>query len=450
MLERWKRLLEEDIRRSCEQMMREPAGILTHPYTVPSTPGFAVLLLGAVGLGLLVHQRRARPGRGRHRPQGSLLRLRGGLHPELPRPHRRRRRDADPAQAGGSADPSAMPSRAGGFSENMHKPVLAQHAAMIAQRRGDVEWLQAHIDTLGLFLERYLESHVHAETGAGLLADRLRRRRRQRPLGVLPAREEHGVDLPQLPALPRAARLRLPARGVRPAGRGEPLARARAESGRCREHPLLGRARRHVLQRRSRAAPDRRGGLAAQRGAAALVVACCCGSTTGRASSRCGRASPRRSRPIGCGSATSIRAPSTRTTACARCRGSRRCTTCGHRTTRRTGSDRSGGSATTWSSAVCSSTDSTDDARELAEKTVRLFGQDMDAERLPARVLPPRQRRAHHDEGLPELELPRAQHDRPPRRPPDGHRVLIRYRFVTFQKSLADDPDRLTVAEFLT
>jgi len=38
MLERWKRLLEEDIRRSCEQMMREPAGILTHPYTVPSTP----------------------------------------------------------------------------------------------------------------------------------------------------------------------------------------------------------------------------------------------------------------------------------------------------------------------------------------------------------------------------------------------------------------------------
>ena len=38
MLERWKRLLEDDIHESCEQMMREPAGILTHPYTVPSTP----------------------------------------------------------------------------------------------------------------------------------------------------------------------------------------------------------------------------------------------------------------------------------------------------------------------------------------------------------------------------------------------------------------------------
>ena len=38
MLERWKRLLEEDIRESCEQMMREPAGMLAHRYTVPSTP----------------------------------------------------------------------------------------------------------------------------------------------------------------------------------------------------------------------------------------------------------------------------------------------------------------------------------------------------------------------------------------------------------------------------
>jgi mannosylglycerate hydrolase MGH1-like protein len=164
MLERWKRLLEEDIRQSCEQMMREPAGILTHPYTVPSTPdspyySSALWDWDSWFISAVLGQVEADTDRKGHffaYEEGCILNFLDHtdadgvmpiqLKPEGPLTHR---------DAG----------RAGDFSENMHKPVLAQHAAMIAQRRGDVEWLQAHIDTLGLFLQRYLESHVHEETG---------------------------------------------------------------------------------------------------------------------------------------------------------------------------------------------------------------------------------------------------------------------------------------------
>ena len=63
MLERWARLLEEHIHSNCEQMTREPAGQLAHPYTVPSRPGSAYYSDALVGLGLLVDQYRARAGR---------------------------------------------------------------------------------------------------------------------------------------------------------------------------------------------------------------------------------------------------------------------------------------------------------------------------------------------------------------------------------------------------
>ena len=164
MLERWKRLLEDDIHESCEQMMREPSGILTHPYTVPSTPDspyyssalwdwdswFISAVLGQVEADT------DRKGRFFAYEEGCILNFlehtdADGVMPIQLKPEGALiHRDAG---------------RTGDFSENMHKPVLAQHAAMIAQRRGDVEWLRSHIDTLGLFLGRYLESHVHEETG---------------------------------------------------------------------------------------------------------------------------------------------------------------------------------------------------------------------------------------------------------------------------------------------
>ena len=47
----------------------------------------------------------------------------------------------------------------------MHKPVLVQHAALLTQRQRSAEWIRPHMATIGRFTDRYLESHVHAGTG---------------------------------------------------------------------------------------------------------------------------------------------------------------------------------------------------------------------------------------------------------------------------------------------
>lgn len=46
-------------------------------------------------------------------------------------------------------------------SENMHKPVLAQHAAFIVQQSGEVEWLREKMYYLLTFLNNYASHHRH-------------------------------------------------------------------------------------------------------------------------------------------------------------------------------------------------------------------------------------------------------------------------------------------------
>ena len=45
--------------------------------------------------------------------------------------------------------------------ENMHKPVLAQHAAFIVQQCGDAEWLRDKLYYLLTFLNNYSSHHRH-------------------------------------------------------------------------------------------------------------------------------------------------------------------------------------------------------------------------------------------------------------------------------------------------
>src|SRR5262249_15026061 len=45
--------------------------------------------------------------------------------------------------------------------ENMHKPVLAQHAAFITQQCGDAEWLREKMYFLITFLNNYSSHHRH-------------------------------------------------------------------------------------------------------------------------------------------------------------------------------------------------------------------------------------------------------------------------------------------------
>ena len=52
------------------------------------------------------------------------------------------------------------------FKVNMHKPVIAQHAAFICSRPGcDAEWIRPYYPRLQAFIEAYFAHHRHAGTG---------------------------------------------------------------------------------------------------------------------------------------------------------------------------------------------------------------------------------------------------------------------------------------------
>lgn len=164
MTEQWRALLSDHVRTHTVQMTREPSGILAHPYTVPSSPDspyysmalwdwdswFISVVMGQVELDT------DQPGLFGAFEEGTIRNFLehtddDGVMPILLKP--------------GGPLLHGDPSRAGGFSENMHKPVIAQQAALLTRRRGSAEWIRDDLPVIERFLERYLESHVHAPTG---------------------------------------------------------------------------------------------------------------------------------------------------------------------------------------------------------------------------------------------------------------------------------------------
>jgi putative isomerase len=164
MTEHWRRLLQHHVHEHSTQMMREPSGILSHPYTVPSSPDsphysmalwdwdswFTSVALGQVELDT------GQPGRFAAYEEGTIRNFlqhtdHDGVMPILLKPE--------------GALLHGDPGRAAGFSQNMHKPVIAQQAALLTRRRGSAEWIRDDLPVIRRFLQRYLESHVHEETG---------------------------------------------------------------------------------------------------------------------------------------------------------------------------------------------------------------------------------------------------------------------------------------------
>ena len=164
MLERWMPQLADYVRGNCAQMTREPSGILKHPYAVPSSPdspyySMALWDWDSWFISVVFGQVEAdtgSTGQFAAYEEGTILNFLEHTDADGVMPIRLSPKD--------SLEHGPM-GRDGNFSQNMHKPVLAQQAAMLAQRKGSVEWIAPQMDTLGRFLERYLESHVHAETG---------------------------------------------------------------------------------------------------------------------------------------------------------------------------------------------------------------------------------------------------------------------------------------------
>jgi putative isomerase len=165
-LDHYSAILRDYILGSSEQMTREPAGILTQPYTVPSTPDspfYSAHLwdwdswLISVALGQ-VEAESGQPGRFLRYEQGSILNF--------------LEHTSDAGVVPIQVNPEGM-LKHGDFAsdedyarnQNMHKPVLVQHAANLVQRSGDAEWLRPHMAQLEAFLQRYLTDHLDAETG---------------------------------------------------------------------------------------------------------------------------------------------------------------------------------------------------------------------------------------------------------------------------------------------
>ncbi len=164
MQDQWRRALEAHIHQNCEQMVRPASGILTYPYSVPSSPEspyysdslwdwdswFISVAFGQVELDT------DQPGRFLEVEQGSILNFLDHTDADGVMPIRLNATD--------SLEHGPM-GRDGNFSQNMHKPIIAQQAAMLVQRRGLADWVTPHLDTIGVFLKRYLESHMHRESG---------------------------------------------------------------------------------------------------------------------------------------------------------------------------------------------------------------------------------------------------------------------------------------------
>ncbi|GAB3601564.1 MGH1-like glycoside hydrolase domain-containing protein [Microbacterium tumbae] len=163
-MDRSTRLLADYIITSSEQMTRQPSGVLTHPYTVPSTPDSPLYSAAlwdwdswftSVALGQVEADAGA-PGRFRSFEEGVVRNFlehtdEDGVMPILLK--------TDGPMLHGD------PGREAGFSQNMHKPVIAQQAALLTQRGRDVAWIRDGLPVIERFLTRYLESHVHAATG---------------------------------------------------------------------------------------------------------------------------------------------------------------------------------------------------------------------------------------------------------------------------------------------
>jgi putative isomerase len=164
LLERWMRLLEDHVRTNCEQMTREPAGRLTHPYTVPSSPNSPLYSSNlwdwdSWAVSIVLGQVEGDTdclGRFANYEHGSVLNFLDHTDDDGVMPIQ-----LTPDETLSYGDPT----RAGGFGENMHKPVLAQHAALLTQRQGSVDWIAPNIGKIGTFVDRYLESHLHCATG---------------------------------------------------------------------------------------------------------------------------------------------------------------------------------------------------------------------------------------------------------------------------------------------
>lgn len=169
-MERYIEALKEFITRTSRQMIREPMGVLRYPYIVPCSPDspyYSTTLwdwdswFTSVVMGQVEADSRKR-GEFVEYERGCALNFlemctEDGVMPVCVTSEGPMHVDAEKERA---------------YRTNMHKPVLAQHIAFLVQRDGGhTDWIAPHFDRLEAFLSRYLESHTEKETGLAYWQD---------------------------------------------------------------------------------------------------------------------------------------------------------------------------------------------------------------------------------------------------------------------------------------
>jgi len=164
-IEKYKKICREHIYREMKGMYREAGGSLAFPFLAPGSNQYLDMLwdwdswLSNVALRQILLEN----GNDKDRKealkyeQGCILNYLsyGGMDGWIPIWIER---DAPSRQE--------MLSTRNPWKSNMHKPVLAQHAAFIVRNMdGDAEWLRDYFYTLQAFVSKYINFHRHNATG---------------------------------------------------------------------------------------------------------------------------------------------------------------------------------------------------------------------------------------------------------------------------------------------
>lgn len=150
-------LLDEHLGRDYPKMLREPGGAMRHPFLTPGSEQYADVLwdwdswLSNVALRQILARSGDTAALDTVRPyeRGCVLNFldHGGIDGWIPIFFDR----------SGPRKPPHI------YAENMHKPCLAQHAAFLVQSDGgDAEWLRPRFYFLQSFLNNYRNHHRHA------------------------------------------------------------------------------------------------------------------------------------------------------------------------------------------------------------------------------------------------------------------------------------------------
>lgn len=162
-LEKYIALIKRQLTRDYEGMFREAGGVFAYPFLVPGSASYSDCLwdwdswLADVALCQILQDLNDAEATQKALPyqQGCILNFLnwGGSDGWLPITVSRSQKIADirPANI---------------YKSNMHKPCLAQHAALLVSRADDdAEWLRDHFAVMQCFVNNYLNHHQHPETG---------------------------------------------------------------------------------------------------------------------------------------------------------------------------------------------------------------------------------------------------------------------------------------------